>query len=114
MSDAMSDTSPIKKSLSDKLSSIFIVICIAGMCVVVYGISEMIVKNKDYPVACKVLYLPGKYIEKPHYDDFMNKLDPWLKRQSNTSIPEVYLRKREKNIFTEDQGDFSKYDYLYK
>lgn len=90
MSDTMSDTSP--KSLSDKLSSIFIIICIVGMCVVVYGISEMIVKNKDYPLACKVLYLSDK----------------------KKDIPEVYLRKRERNMFAEDQGDFGKYDYLYK
>jgi hypothetical protein len=114
MSDTMSDSDTIQKTLSDKLSSLLIIICILGMCIVVYGISEMIVKNKDYPVACKVLYLPGKYIEKTNYDDYMNKLDPWLKRHRNTSIPEVYLRKRETNMFAEDQGDFSKYDYLYE
>ena len=88
----MSDSSIINNSLSDRLSSIFIFICIIGMCVIVYGISEMIVQNKDYPVACKVLYLPDK----------------------TKDIPEVYLRQREKNMFAEDQGDFSKYDYLYK
>ena len=88
----MSDSSIINNPVSDRLSSIFIFICIICMCVVVYGISEMIVKNKDYPVACKVLYLSDK----------------------KKDIPEVYLRKRETNMFTEDQGDFSKYDYLYK
>jgi len=65
-------------------------ICIVVLCVAVYGLARMNIKNTVYPVACKVIYIPDK----------------------KSNIRENYLRRMKVNEFTKDQGDLHKYDYL--
>ena len=90
----ISNNASLSSDRERPFTSFIIFFCILGLCIFVYGISNAIVSNGKYATACKVIYIPEK------------KMD--------NIIPETYLRKRESNTFTEDQGDLKKYDYLYK
>ena len=42
------------------METVLVFISMIVMCCTAYGLMEMYINNKKYPVACKVIYIPEK------------------------------------------------------